>query len=285
MKRRLTAVEWQSLCEHADGRREAGAAWHVIEEEAAAAGVCEEDLAELQVRHRQWIRGEQKRTAAAEELPAELPATAGDALSFSSVHEDTRKVAMYVFGPGILKAEPVWRGTVNRTLKKGDTVEICEGAGASWLVCAVIIRHADGTREIFPEHRVRQRCREAVRGRSKGETLRMQVLDLEEGFDTAGIVRRAAAVAYGYFAERSGIRNASHLADVSGVSRQAVHAGQVKLREGHKERAGKVTGLAGQVPSRRPGKGAGPKGRKLQNPSSNLQRSSKATINLTHTKL
>lgn len=72
MRRRLTAVEWQSLCEHADGRRAAGAAWHDIEDEAAAAGVCEDDIAEFQGRHRKWSRREQKQVAAVQEVPADL---------------------------------------------------------------------------------------------------------------------------------------------------------------------------------------------------------------------
>lgn len=254
MKRRLEAVEWQSLCEHADGRRAAGAAWHDIEEEAAAAGVCEEDLAEMQSRHRRWARREQKLAASTVELPAELPSTAGDALTFSSVQEETRRLAIYVFGDGILKAVPVWRQAKGRTLRRGDTYEVMDGPGKGWLECAVIIQHADGAREILAEHRVRQCIAPGRLDRGKNLRLRLEVLELEEGLNAQGILRRAAAVAYGYFSERSGIRNASHLADVSGVSRQAVHAGQVKLRAGHRERAGKCVGLAGQVPGRRPGK-------------------------------
>lgn len=258
MTRRLTTVEWQSLCEHADGRRAAGSAWHDIEEEAAAAGVCEADIAEMQKRHRQWARREQKLAAAVQELPAELPSGGSETIAFSSAHEETRKAVLYICGDGLLAAKPLWRRVVNRTLKRGDEVEIVKGAGPSWLVCAVCIHHADGTREVLPEHRVRQRL-PAGFNRTRGETLRMEVLELEDTLNTRNMLRRAAAIIYAYWGEGSGIRNASHLAKVSGVSRQAVHIGQVKLRAGHKELAGKSTALAGQVPARRPKK-SGPNG-------------------------
>lgn len=254
MRRRLTDVEWQSVCEHADGRRAAGAAWHDIEDEAAEAGVCEADITEMQGRHRQWARREQKLAAAGLELPAELAACGGGApIAFSSAHEETRKAVLYICGDGLLAAKPSWRRVVNRTLRRGDEVQIMKGPGPSWLVCAVCIQHADGTREILAEHRVRQRLPSGF-ARTRGETLRMEVLELEDTLATRTLIRRAAAIIYAYWGEGSGIRNASHLARVSGVSRQAVHAGQVKLRTGHKEREGKATGvatgLAGQVPGR-----------------------------------
>lgn len=254
MKRRLTAVEWESLCEHADGRRAAGMPWHEIEDAAAAAGVCEEDIAEMQSRHRRWARKERKRAESGglELIEEETSiAPAGDALTVSKIHEAIRRATLYVCGEGVVKAKPVWRNTVNRTLRPEDRVEIFKGPGPSWLVCAVCIHHADGTREILPEHRVRQKL-PAGYARTRGVTLRMQVLDFEEGLDTRGIVQRVAAVAFCYFGERSGIRNASQLAELSGVSRQRAHTVQVQLREEHEELAGNSVGLAGQVPARRP---------------------------------
>lgn len=261
MRRRLTAVEWQSLCEHADGRRAAGAAWHDIEDEAAAAGVCEDDIAEFQGRHRKWSRREQKQVAAVQEVPADLSSSGSGAITFSSAHEETRKAVLYLCGDGLLAAKPCWRRVVNRTLRMGDEVQVMRGPGPSWLVCAVCIQHADGTREILPEHRVRQRLAAGYH-RARGETLRMEVLELEDSLNTRSMIRRAAAIIYAYWGEGSGIRNASHLARLSGVSRQAVHSGQEKVRKGHKDLAGKATGLAGQVPGRRPKKS------KVQNPKS-----------------
>lgn len=251
MKRRLTSVEWESICEHAEGRRAAGAAWHEIGEELAASGVTEEDLDALERKHRRWARRETKRTASATELSGHEAGEEQTAYTLESDKEEVRTAMRYVFGDGIVSMKPVWRGPVHRTLRPGDRVEVVKRRGPAWMNCAVCIYHADGSREVLAEHRIRQRIKAGWMG-TVNDSLKMEVLDFEEGLNTQGLVRRAAAIAYGYFAERSGVKSASHLAKVSGVERQAVHAGQVKLRAEHAERTGApARAMAGQVPGRR----------------------------------
>lgn len=147
-------------------------------------------------------------------------------------------------GGDLVRSKVVWRPAKCYTLREGETAQCCRGAGESWLICAVLILHGGGVVRVFPEMRIKSRRKAGWTG-TKGETLRMERLTLEcEELDREKIITRFAAAMQMHHSA-SGLKNAAHVARLTGRTRAAAAAQRAVLVKDYYQRTDGAAGFAG----------------------------------------
>ena len=258
----MTQEQLDALCEYADGRREAGVRWDVIEEEMDGR-VPQRVLDRLPSLHKAWARkrlyeprqrvGGDKRqgqsvaevtvdwaSADAAALKLDLAAVAGAA----EVALDDRAVALAVvryLHEGLLTARTRWKHW--RYLPVGDEERLvrCWGPGravtvtgqtVTWLTCAVLVECAGAVRAVYAE--AKYKLLTAKMGASlgvRGRYCRIFRRELDaEVLSPKEVSARLAAVLHTFLGGAgSKWRNNAELAKALGVSRQAVQVRKRKL--------------------------------------------------------
>ncbi len=261
MKGRLTEGQMESLCE-------------AISEEATRTGISVRELAE-RLCAREEMRGvvscgelvrtvgafrrkERRRQEYGREIstePAMLGGVADDRISGSEASEPqaaagTALELLRYLGGNLIRGKVVWKTAKSYTLRPGECAEYRREPGDGWLVCAVVILRAGVVVKVFPEMRPKRRRPAGWRG-TRGETLIMQRLTIDcEELDREKIITRYAA-AMQLYCRDSGLRNAAHVARLTGRTRAAGAAQRANLVRDYYQRTDGEAGFAGVSSSRR----------------------------------
>lgn len=200
-------------------------------------------------------RGERFRVAFGEEIPVDpqtlvsVPSEGAEIDYARGLAAEILEVLRYL-GGDLVKAKPVWRPAKCYTLRAGETAEYCREPGQSWLICAVVIRQAVGVVRVFPEMRIKSRRKAGWTG-TRGETLRMERLTLDcEELDREKIITRFAAAMQMHHSA-SGLKNAAHVARLTGRTRAAAAAQRAGLVKDYYQRTDGAAGFAGVTSARR----------------------------------
>lgn len=294
---KLSAQELAALCEYVDGRRAAGMSYEVIanELEPYTQGddprMSEEDLDGLEAWHRQWMRRRvyQRKQRQCGDVRGGSGGIAEVEMDWSDADEgktrldrvqsaagptlcaraETLRAVMYL-KRGLLKAR--WRWVLFRNVELPEGVErvecvgpgcceLADGRVAEWMWGAVMFRKAGEVLEIFEECRVR-RERPAGWNGSRGRRIDLERRELDgEQIDMRDLSARLAALLHTCLGGAgSEFRNNEHLAQLLGVSREAMRV--------RKKRIMKDAGLRsaeGLVPARANGGRAGQRARAKKN--------------------
>jgi hypothetical protein len=138
--------------------------------------------------------------------------------------------------PGILKLKVVWKFWRWRKIREGETVEQRQGPGTatlrgqsvSWLACALVIVKMGEVTDVFPEAKVK-RHRVIKKGALTAEIHRLEISG--EQLNRDELCRRFAAMLRLYKGSASGLRSQVHLAQVSGVTKQAVNDMSLRMKQ------------------------------------------------------
>lgn len=197
-----------------------------------------------------WRDGMESPAALTDEMAELLPQGGGGRLP-QGIMGILCEAVGEMFGVSMTKAKVTWQRGPEITMSEGDTYLEKEGEGRDWLVRAVIVRRANGTEEVFPEHRVRG-MRRKLRAGCKKPQLLLDCLTLSsDGINEKAMLRRLAAWKFTYFGRESGVMNGVELADVFGVKKQTMHKQLKRVRQWHETRTGEASGrLGGCVTSR-----------------------------------
>ncbi len=258
----MNQEQLDALCEYADGRREAGVRWDVIEEEMDGK-VPQRVLDRLPSLHKAWARrrlyeqrqrvaGDRRQgesvaevtvdwaSADAAALKLDLAAVAGAA----EVALDDRAVALAVvryLHAGLLQAKTRWRQWKEVRVGAGERLVRCWGPGravtvagveVSWLTCAVMVQAGEMIRAVYPEARYQLLTDAMMRKhRLRGQYCRIFRRELDaEVLSPKEVSARLAAVLHTFLGGAgSKWRNNAELAKALGVSRQAVQVRKRKL--------------------------------------------------------
>jgi hypothetical protein len=157
---------------------------------------------------------------------------------------------------GILKFQVRWKFWRWRKIRKGEKVELCEGAGerivrgrpVSWMVCAVFVVQNGKTVAAFPEAKVRRYDKRRNGGKAM-QIERMEIIG--EDLNREELCRRFAAMLRLYRGGASGLRSQVHLAAAAGVTKQAVSDMQLRMKQHYHRRTGgraQFAGVSGKGP-------------------------------------
>jgi hypothetical protein len=200
-------------------------------------------------------RGERIRITFGEEIPVD-PASMVTLASGECEIDYSRARAVEILevlrylGGDLVHAKPVWREAKCYTLRAGERVECRKGTGESWLHCAVLVMQGEGVVRVFPEMRIKARRKPGWTG-TTGETLRMERLTLEcEELDREKIITRFAAAMQMHHSA-SGLKNAAHVARLTGRTRAAAAAQRAVLVKDYYQRTDGEAGFAGVSSARR----------------------------------
>lgn len=211
---------------------------------------------------RKWKRDSKLRECFGEEIPVEPGAMEsrgmdhGEWIMGNTPDERLRdgqaellEVVRYL-GGDLVRARPVWREAKKYTLRHGEVAEYCDEPGEGWLVCAVRVWNDRKVVRVFPEMRIKRRRRAGWNG-TRGDTLELQCLTLDcEGLDREKIITRFAAVMQMHHS-RSGLRNAAHVAKLTGRTRAAGAAQRAVLVKDYYKRTDGSAGFPGVSSSQR----------------------------------
>lgn len=260
MKKRLTGGQMESLCE-------------AISEEATRTGISVRELAE-RLCAREEMRGvvscgellravgsfrrnERRRQEFGREIatdPAMLGGVADHQVSAPVCSEppatgSALEMLRYL-GGNLVRCKVKWKTAKSYTLRPGESAEYRREPGEGWLACAVVILRGGKVVRVFPEMRPKCRRPEGWMG-TRGETLIMQQLTIDcEELDREKIITRYAA-AMQLYCRDSGLRNAAHVARLTGRTRAAAAAQRANLVRDYYQRTDGEAGFAGVSSSRR----------------------------------
>lgn len=194
-------------------------------------------------------RGERFRVAFGEEVAVD-PGTLGSIpagereIDYSKERAAEILEVLRYLGGDLVRSKVVWRPAKCYTLREGETAQCCREPGESWLICAVLILHGGGVVRVFPEMRIKSRRKAGWTG-TRGETLRMERLTLEcEELDREKIITRFAAAMQMHHSA-SGLKNAAHVAKLTGRTRAAGAAQRAGLVKDYYRRTDGAAGFAG----------------------------------------
>jgi hypothetical protein len=142
-----------------------------------------------------------------------------------------------------LNLRVIWKHWTWRMLRSGEKFEQRQGAGeqtiggaaVSWLACAVLVVKRGKVMEVFPEGKVRRYCKRKCGARS-AQIYRLEILGEELNRDE--LCRRFAAMLRLYKGAASGLRSQVHLAQVTGVTKQAVNDMQLRMKQHYHRKTG-----------------------------------------------
>lgn len=178
---------------------------------------------------------------------------------------------------GMLKQKAVWKYLRERLMKEGEKVVEIDGPGAAeksgttheWLACAVVITSGEAVVDVFPEARVRGHQK-----RSGGRrAIILEACEIRgERLNRDELCRRFAAMLRLYQGGASGIRSQVHLAELSGVTKQAVNDMELRMVQHYRRSTGgraQFEGVRGKGPragrAEEPNsKSHGPKGQRAE---------------------
>ena len=292
---KLNKQELEAVCEYVDGRREAGASYEAIADELRPYTVpltrggeprlTEADLDDIERLHRRWktrqLYLERQRATGDGRSGTLVPEVAVDWQAADHVKVETVPVAapslferaealhvvMYL-KRSLLSAEWRWVSYKTRTLTPGLEWRQHEGPGkltlpdgkeAEWLWGAVVLSRDGVVQEVFEECRKRSVKPSGWHG-CLHPALEMERRELSgEAINAKDLSARLATLLHTCLGgKRSPFRNNEHLAQLLGVTREAMRV--------RKKRIMKEAGMRsaeGQVPERAKGGRAGVEKRKL----------------------
>ena len=200
-------------------------------------------------------RGERFRVAFGEEIavdPATLVAVPEGEREIDYSNERAAEILelLRYLGGNLVHSKVVWESAKCYTLRAGESSKYCREPGEGWLVCAVLILHGGGVVRVFPEMRIKARRAKGWHG-TKGETLLLQRLSLDcEELDREKIITRFAAAMQMHHSA-SGLKNAAHVASLTGRTRAAAAAQRAVLVKDYYRRTDGAAGFSGVSSARR----------------------------------
>lgn len=282
---KLSREELDALCEYVEGRREAGAMYDAIAEslqgytapgyKGGAPRLTEEDLENLEPLHRKWKQRqsylEKQRESGDRRGGSGVPETMVD---WSGGDESRRhlkldrpgvdpviferaealKAVMYL-KRGLLRAQWRWVTYKTITLRPGMEWEECRGPGkmcgpdgaeVQWLWGCVVVRQGGQVKLVLEECRMRA-VRSAGWHGFKCGALEVERRELDgEKIDVKDISARLATLLHTCLGgERSPFRNNAQLAELLGVTREAM-----RMRKKRIMKDAGMRSAEGQVPNR-----------------------------------